>query len=436
MSAVRTRKPATYVASFLRSDFFVFRMRTLFKHIKTLVQAHDAPPPVVKGAAMAYLPTIENAWLLIENDRIHSFGEMATCPTRADEEIAVPGRMIFPCWCDSHTHLVYAGSREIEFVDRIKGRSYEEIARRGGGILNSAKRLRDTSESELFDQAYARLLEIRGFGTGAVEIKSGYGLSVESELKMLRVIRRLREKSDLTIEATFLGAHALPPEYRDNRQGYIDLIINEMLPRIADEGLADYIDVFCEKNFFTVAETEQLIEAGAKYGLKAKIHTNQFHSLGGIEMCVRHNVVSVDHLEVMTDDEISVLLHSNTMPTLLPTAPFFINDEHYPPARRMLEAGLPVALATDYNPGTTPSGRMSFVLSLACIKLRLTPEETINAATLNGARAMELELTHGSITPGKLANLFITKPIPSIAYLPYAFGSDLIEQVFIRGKAV
>ncbi|MBK7871245.1 MAG: imidazolonepropionase [Saprospiraceae bacterium] len=411
-------------------------MRKLFKHIKTLVQVESSPRAVVKGKDMAHLPSIDNAWLLIENDRIRSFGEMQTCPMNVDQEIDVSGKMIFPCWCDSHTHLVYAGSREAEFVDRIKGLSYTEIAQRGGGILNSAKRLRETSEEELFDQAYARLKEIQGFGTGAIEIKSGYGLSVESELKILRVIRRLRGNSDLTIKATFLGAHALPLEYRENRKGYIDLIINEMLPKIANEGLADYIDAFCEKNFFSVAETEQIIEAGAKYGMKAKIHTNQFHSMGGIEMCVRHKAVSVDHLEVLNDEEIAVLLKSDTMPTLLPTAPFFINDEHYPPARKMLDAGLPVALATDYNPGTTPSGRIPFVLSLACIKLRMTPEEVINAATINGARAMELEATHGSIAPEKIANFFITKPIPSIAFLPYAFGSDLIEQVFIKGKLV
>ena len=411
-------------------------MRTLFKNIKTLVQAETSPRRVVKGTDMAQLPLIDNAWLLIENDKIHSFGEMSACPTNADQEIDISGKMIFPCWCDSHTHLVFAGSREAEFVDRIKGLSYEEIARRGGGILNSAKLLQVTSEEDLVAQAYARLLEIQGFGTGAVEIKSGYGLTLDAELKMLRVIRRLRDQSDLTIKATFLGAHALPLAYRDHREGYINLVINEMLPKIADEGLADYIDVFCEKNFYTVAETERIIEAGAKYGLKAKIHTNQFNSLGCIEVCVKHDAVSVDHLEVLTDKEIEVLLKSDTMPTLLPSAPFFINDEHYPPARKMLEAGLPVALATDYNPGSTPSGRMPFVLSLACIKLRMTPEETINAATINGARAMELEATHGSIAPGKTANLFITKPMSSIAYLPYAFGSDLIEQVFIKGNPV
>ena len=411
-------------------------MNKLFTNIKTLVQAETTSRRLVKGADMAHLPLLNDAWLLTEGELIHSFGTMDTCPTRADEILDVSGRMIFPCWCDSHTHIVYAGSREAEFVDRIRGLSYEAIARRGGGILHSAARLRATPESVLVEQAQARLLEIQGFGTGAVEIKSGYGLSVDAELKMLRVIRRLREWSPLSIKATFLGAHALPPEFRDNREGYLRLVVEEMLPRIADEGLADYMDVFCEKGFFTVAETERLMEAGARYGLRAKIHTNQFHSLGGIEAAVKHRALSVDHLEVLTEAEIALLRDSDTMPTLLPTAPFFINDEHYPPARQMLDAGLPIALATDYNPGTSPSGRMPFVLSLACIKLRLRPEEVINAATLNGAYAMELADSHGSIVPGKIANLFITRPIPSVAYLPYAFGSDLVERVFIRGQAV
>jgi imidazolonepropionase len=410
-------------------------MRTLFRHIHTLVQAETTPRPVVKGADMAHLPAIDNAFLLIENDKIHSFGSMQDCPTNADATVDVSGKMIFPCWCDSHTHLVFAHSREEEFVDRIKGLSYEEIARRGGGILNSARKLQETREEVLLEQAFERLLEIQQYGTGTVEIKSGYGLTVESELKMLRVIRRLQERTELTIKATFLGAHALPLEFKENRKAYIDLIINEMLPNIAREKLADYLDVFCEKNFFSVTETEILIEAGLKYGLKPKIHTNQFHSLGGIEVAVRHHAISVDHLEVLTDDEIQILYNSNTMPTLLPSAPFFLHDR-YPPARRMLDTGLPLALATDFNPGTSPSGRMPFVLSLACTQLKMTPEEAIHAATINGARALELEQTHGSIAVGKIANLFITKPIPSIAYLPYAFGSDLVEQVYLQGKPV
>ena len=410
-------------------------MRIVFKNIKTLVQTETSPRSIVKGTEMISLPTIDDAFLLIENNKIHSFGKMENCPARVDEVVDVSGRMIFPCWCDSHTHLVFAKSREEEMVDRIKGVSYEEIARRGGGILNSARRLRETPEEVLLEQALERLLEIQQYGTGAVEIKSGYGLSVEGELKMLRVIRRLRERSDMTIKATFLGAHALPLEFKENRKGYIDLIIKEMLPQIAAEGLADYLDVFCEKNFFTVAETEALIEAGLQVGLKPKIHTNQFNSLGCIEMCVRHHAISVDHLEVLTAAEIQVLLMGDTMPTLLPSAPFFLQD-HYPPARQMLDAGLPIALASDYNPGSSPSGRMPFVLSLACTQLKMTPEEAINAATINGARAMELENTHGSIAVRKIANFFITKPIPSIAYLPYAFGSDVIEQVYIQGKPI
>jgi len=404
----------------------------LIKHIRTLVQASHTPVGVVAGARMGELPVIDDAFLLIENERIAGFGPMSEAPERADTQIDASGRMVFPCWCDSHTHLVFAGSRETEFVDRIRGLSYEEIAHRGGGILNSARRLNDTPEEALLEQALARLQEVQRFGTGAIEIKSGYGLSVEGELKMLRVIRELKKHTKMAVKATFLGAHALPPAYRENREGYLRLIEEEMLPKIADEGLADYLDVFCEKNFFSPQETERLILAGQRFGLKAKIHTNQFNCLGGIETSVRHGAISVDHLEVLTDVEIECLLSGNTMPTLLPGAPFFLND-HYPPARRMIEAGLPVALATDYNPGSSPSGKMAFVLTLACVKMRMTPEEAINAATINGAAAMELQHTHGSIEVGKAANFFITKPIPSVAYLPYAFGSDLIEQVFVGG---
>lgn len=383
---------------------------------------------------MQFLPQQENAYLLIEGERIAGFGPMSACPDRADLVMDLTGRWVLPAWCDSHTHLVFAASRESEFVDRIKGLSYEEIARRGGGILNSAKKLRETPEEVLVEQAFSRLLHVQRHGTGAIEIKSGYGLNTESELKMLRVIRRLRDMTNMPIKATFLGAHALPPEYRENREGYLREITTQMLPRIADEGLADYIDVFCEKNFFSVDETTRLMEAGARYGLKAKIHTNQFNSLGGIEACVKGGAVSVDHLEVLTDEEIACLGSANTMPTLLPTAPFFLNDSHRPPARRMLEGGLPVALATDFNPGSSPSGRMPFVISLACIQLRMTPEEAINAATINGAVAMELEEELGSIAVGKLANIIITKPIPSLAYLPYAFGTDLVEGIMIKGK--
>ncbi len=404
----------------------------LIRNIQSLVLAETSPRPFAAGREMQALPRVDHAYLLVEGGRFCAFGPMAECPERAAEVIDAGGRFVFPSWCDSHTHLVFAASREQEFVDRIKGLSYEEIARRGGGILNSARRLREAPEEELLASAYGRLREIQAFGTGAVEIKSGYGLTLESELKMLRVIRRLKEMAPMPVKATFLGAHALPPEYRDNRDGYLRLAIEEMLPRIAGEGLADYIDVFCEKGFFTVAETEQLMEAGARYGLKAKIHVNQFNSLGAVAACVRHSALSADHLEVVSDEDIESLKGSTTMPTLLPSAPFFLNG-HYQPARRLIDAGLPVALATDYNPGSTPSGKMQFVLSLACIKCGMLPEEAIWAATLNGARAMELEAEYGSIAVGKVANFFITRPMPSLAYLPYAFGSDLVEQVFLRG---
>lgn len=408
-------------------------MKTLLiRNIRQLLQVEEQPRREVRGEEMGNLPGLYEAFLLIEGERIKDFGPMGRCPERADEVIDATGRLVLPCWCDSHTHIVFAGSREQEFVDRIKGLTYEEIARRGGGILNSARRLRETPEEELLAQANGRLLEVRGYGTGAIEIKSGYGLTVESELKMLRVIRQLKQMSGMAVKATFLGAHALPPEFRDNRRGYIDLIEREMLPRIAGEQLADYIDVFCEKGFFTVAETERLIIAGERYGLKAKIHTNQFNCLGGIQAAVRHGALSVDHLEVVDDEEIEYLRNGDTIATLLPSAPFFLND-HYPPARKLIDAGLPVALASDYNPGSTPSGRMPFVLSLACIKMKMTPEEALNAATINGARAMELEGDYGSIARGKIANVILTKKIPSPAFIPYAFGSDLIEEVIVKG---
>ena len=407
----------------------------LIKNIKSLVGVRNQKVSILKGAAMKELPSIENAWILLENDLIKDFGEMETCPDRADKEIDASEKMVFPSWCDSHTHLVFAGSREREFKDRIVGLSYEEIAKRGGGILNSAKRLRETPEEVLLEESYDRLLEIQNYGTGVIEMKSGYGLTLESELKILRVIQQLKSISEVKIKSTFLGAHAIPLEYKNNRQGYINLIINEMLPQIADEGLADYIDVFCEKIAFSVKETEQVIEAGARYGLKPKIHTNQFNCMGGIQLSVQHNAISVDHLEIVNDAEIDCLKKSNTIATLLPSAPFFIND-HFPPARKLLDAGLAVALATDFNPGTTPSGRMSFVLSLACIKMKMLPEEAINAATLNGAAALELQHDYGSISKGKKANIFITKKIPSIDYLPYAFGSDLVEKVILNGKLV
>jgi len=411
-------------------------MRTLIRNIKTLLLATETPLDFAKGKAMQALPTLDNAFVLIEDDKIINWGAMADIPELSpDKTIDATDSFVLPTWCDSHTHLVFAATREGEFIDKIQGVSYEEIARKGGGILNSARKLQATPEEVLLESAYRRLQEVQGYGTGAIEIKSGYGLTFDAELKMLRVIQQLKGMTDMPIKATFLGAHALPLAYKDNRNGYLDLIINKMLPQIAEEGLADYIDVFCEKVAFSVEETERLMEAGAKYGLKPKIHTNQFNCMGGIQASVAHHAISVDHLEVVNDDEIACLLNSSTIPTLLPSAPFFIND-HYPQARKMIDAGLGVALATDYNPGSTPSGKMPFVLSLACIKMKMLPEEALYAATLNGAYAMEESDRLGTITKGKLANLIITKPMNSIAYMPYAFGSNWIDQVMISGKLV
>lgn len=405
----------------------------LLRNIRFLTLAEAHPQASYAGSAMQQIPIMEDAFLLIENGNIADFGLMPACPDHADEVVDCSGRAVLPAWCDSHTHLVFARSREEEFVDRIKGLSYEEIARRGGGILNSARRLQEASEEELFESAWARLREVISYGTGAIEIKSGYGLTTESELKMLRVIRKLGQKAPIPVKATFLGAHALPPAYKANRTAYLDLIVNEMLPRIAEENLADYVDAFCEKGFFTVAEMERVMEAGAKYGLKAKVHTNQFNSMGGIEAAVAHGAVSVDHLEVVSGTELDILKTGQSIPTLLPSAPFFIGG-HYQPARKLIDAGLPVALATDYNPGSTPSGRMQFVLALACLKCGMLPEEAICAATLNGAKAMELEGELGSIAKGKRGSFILTAPLPALAYLPYAFGTDLVERVYIDGR--
>lgn len=409
-------------------------MRTLIRNIKTLLLANNQSPALVKGTEMKNLPQLNHAFVLIEGDTILDWGSMDNCPNfTPDQTIDATGAIVLPTWCDSHTHLVFAATREGEFIDKIQGVSYEEIARKGGGILNSAQRLQNTPHELLLESAYARLMEVKNYGTGAIEIKSGYGLTLEAELKMLRVIRDLKDKTQMPIKATFLGAHALPLAYKDNRSGYIDLIVQRMLPQIADEGLADYIDVFCEKVAFSVAETEQIMTAGARYGLKPKIHTNQFNCMGGIQASVAHKAISVDHLEVINEAEIACLLASDTMATLLPSAPFFIND-HYPQARKMIDAGMAVALASDYNPGSTPSGKIPFVLSLACIKMKMLPEEAIHAATLNGAYAMEESHRLGSISKGKLANLIITKPMDSIAYMPYAFGSDWIDKVMIAGE--
>ncbi len=410
-------------------------MKTLLINIKELLQVRDSSILKVSGSEMAVLPSIKNAYLVIENDLIADFGSMDDLPEDINPEkcIDVDGKIALPSWCDSHTHIVYAGNREREFVDRINGLSYEEIAKRGGGILNSAKILNEASEDEIYNQSKLRLEEVMRLGTGAVEIKSGYGLTVEGELKMLRVISRLAQNYPITIKATFLGAHALPLEYKENRQSYIDLIINEMLPEIAKYNLADFIDVFCEKGYFTVAETEQIMEAGIRFGLKPKIHVNQFNSIGGIQAGIKYKALSVDHLEIMNPQDIEALKNYETMPVALPSCSFFLRIP-YTPAREMMAKGLPLALATDFNPGTTPSGNMNFVVSTACIQMKMTPEEAINAATINGAYAMGISETHGSITIGKKANLIITKPISSYYQLPYAYGSNLIDTVIIEGK--
>lgn len=411
-------------------------MKTLLINIKELLQVRETAIDKISGADMATLPAIQNAYLLIEDNLISGFGKMEDLPKIADATIIdAEGKTVLPAWCDSHTHIVYAGNRVQEFVDRINGLSYEEIANRGGGILNSAKKLNETSEEEIYEQSKARLEEVIQQGTGAVEIKSGYGLTVEGELKMLRVIKKLKENYPVAIKATFLGAHAFPTEFKENHAGYIDVIVNDMLPKIAAENLADYIDAFLETGYFSVEETERIMEAGKKYGLPAKIHVNQFTAINGIKACVKHGAVSVDHLEIVTDEDIEALKHTDTMPVALPSCSYFISIP-YTPARKMIQAGLPLALATDFNPGTTPSGNMNFVVATACIKMKMTPEEAINAATINGAYAMGLSKTHGSITVGKRANLIITKPITSFYQLPYAFGTNLIDQVLIEGKVV
>ena len=411
-------------------------MTTLIVNIKELLQVRETSISKVSGAEMAILPTIKNAYLLIKDNLIAGFGSMDNLPQiNADEVIDATGKMVLPTWCDSHTHIVYAGNREQEFVDRINGMSYEEIANRGGGILNSAKKLNESTETEIYNQSKERLEEVMRLGTGAIEIKSGYGLTIDGELKMLRVINQLSKNYPIAIKATFLGAHAIPVEYKEDRKGYIDVLINEMLPEIAQNKLADYIDVFCETGYFTVAETEQILNAGKSFGMKPKIHVNQFNSIGGIQAGIKHGALSVDHLEVMKTEDIMALKNTETMPVALPSCSYFLSIP-YTPAREMIAAGLPLALATDFNPGSTPSGNMNFVVATACIKMKMTPEEAINAATINGAYAMGISDTHGSITIGKKANLILTKPIPSYYQLPYAFGSNLIDSVFIEGQII
>lgn len=412
-------------------------MSLLIKNIKNLINIEESPVKWVAGKDMQKLNTIENAYLIIKEDKIAGFGKMDNLNLEGfqGEEIDATGKMVFPSFCDSHTHLIYSGSREIEYGDKIRGLSYEEIAKRGGGILNSAKLLHNTSEDSLYEQALQRINEIIGFGTGAVEIKSGYGLTVEDELKMLRVIKRLKDTTPITIKSTFLGAHAIPTEYKGKQDEYVDLVINEMIPRVASEELADYIDVFCDKGFFTVDQTDRILMAGMKYGMRPKIHANELDYSGGIQVGVKYNALSVDHLEFTGEDEIRVLLESETMPTLLPGAAFFLGMID-PPVRKMIDAGLPIALASDYNPGSSPSGNMKFIMSLGTIKLRMLPEEVINASTINGAYALGIHETHGSIAKGKIANVFITKEIPTYEFMPYAYTSNLIEQVILNGKLI
>lgn len=410
---------------------------TIITNIKCLVNTRKENK-LLQGRELADLPCIKDAYLIIENGQIAEYGSMEEFKIQNPKsEITYDacGQFVLPAWCDSHTHLVFVTSRESEFIDKIKGLSYAEIAAKGGGILNSAKRLNETSEDELFNLAWKRLLEVSKLGTGAIEIKSGYGLTVEGELKMLRVIKKLKEKSKLLIKATFLGAHTYPLEFKENHQGYIDLIINDMLPVIAKDKLADYIDVFCETGFFSPEETEIIVQAGQSYGLKPKLHINQLNSIGGIETGIKLNAVSLDHLETMTDDDIKNLANSNCIGTLLPSAAFFLRMP-FQPARKLIDAGAAVALATDYNPGSSPSGNMNLVIAMSCIQMKMLPEEAINAATINGAYAMEVQNEAGSIAVGKKANLIFTKPISSLAYLPYSFGSNLIDKVMIEGEWV
>lgn len=407
----------------------------LIRGLKGIVQYADAPQALRKGVEMATLPLLEDAWLLVEHGVFHSFGkEGENVPENADEVIDGSGRYAFPGWCDPHTHIVFAGSRETEFVDKIKGLSYEEIFQRGGGILNSARRMESAEEEALFESAMHRLWGMMKLGTAAVEIKSGYGLSVEAELKMLRVIRRIKSSVKIPIKATFLGAHAIPQAFQGRRQEYVELVCN-MIPAVVDEGLADYVDVFCDKGFFTPQETAQILEAGIKYGLKAKIHANELDFSGGIQVGVAHQAVSVDHLEFTGPAEIDTLLNSQTIPTLLPGTAFFLRIA-YPPARKMIDAGLGVALATDYNPGSSPSGNYPFVLSLAALYLKMIPEEIYNAATINAAHAMEVADTHGVIRPGAPANFFLTEKIPSLAFIPYAYGQSPIWKVWVNGEVI
>jgi imidazolonepropionase len=409
-------------------------MKKLIKNIKGLAGVYEQSQERLSGAAMGDFPILNDAWLAIEDGLIVDFGRMAEWPGISDwrdlEVIDAEGGWVLPAYCDSHTHIVYAAARAGEFSDRIKGMTYEQIAARGGGILNSAAKLAETSEKALFESAWQRLEEVKATGTGAIEIKSGYGLSLEGELKMLRVIQRLKQESDVTIKATFLGAHAYPAAYKENKRGYIQLLLDEMIPEVAKQGLAEYIDVFCEQNYFSVEDTLRILEAGAKHGLTPKVHVNQFNSIGGIKASVEMNALSVDHLEVMSDADYDALSHARCIPVALPGCSLFIKIP-YTPARAIIDRGLSLALASDYNPGSTPSGNMNLVMSLACIHMGMTPEEALAASTLNGAYAMDLSATHGSITPGKKANILITRPMNELAELPYYFGTNQIKSTLL-----
>ena len=413
-------------------------MKLILENIKELVQVDPMQRLWVAGKSMAEVQTIKNAYLIVQDELIEDFGPMEDLPLSDYEsddlvmEIDCTGKMVFPSYCDSHTHLVFAATREGEFVDRIKGLTYEEIAERGGGILNSAKRLQEMPEDDLYEQAMLRLEEISALGTGAVEIKSGYGLTTESELKMLRVIRRMKQNSPLMIKSTFL-AHAFPLDFKSRRKEYLDLLVKEMIPQIASEELADFVDVFCDRGFFTMEETARILEAGLEYGMPGKVHANELANSGGVQVGVKYNALSADHLEFLGDEEIAALMGSETMPTVLPGAAFFLNMQ-LAPVRKMIEAGLPVAMASDFNPGSSPSGNMNFVQSLGCLKYGMTPEETIHATTINSAYAMGISKNYGSIAKGKVANLFITKEISSYAVIPYSFGSNLIETVILNGE--
>lgn len=410
-------------------------MNILIKNIKSLVNVVDQPGKWVAGEAMSHLNTLDDAWLFIENGKIKDFGKMDSLKEKdiRGQVLDATGRMVFPSFCDSHTHLVYAGSREIEYGDKIRGLSYEEIARRGGGILNSSRWLHNTPEDSLYEQSLRRIHEIIALGTGAVEIKSGYGLTVEDELKMLRVIKKLKETTPITIKSTFLGAHSIPAEYKEDTDRYVDVVVSEMLPEVGRQDLADYVDVFCDRGFFTVEQTDRILDASAHYGLRPKIHANELDYSGGIQVGVKHRALSVDHLEFTGDEEIQALLKSQTMPTLLPGAAFFLGLVD-PPVRKMIQAGLPIALASDYNPGSSPSGNMKFIMSLGTIKLKMLPEEVVHATTSNGAYAMGIHDELGTITRGKKGNVFITQPIPTYQFMPYAYGSYLIDRVILNGE--